>query len=782
MTATSHQPSARTESAERLARPLIRLAKASGVATSYIDQLGDYVEIADDVLVDVLAALGVDASSPEAIARSQAALDERDASRVLPSKTIVVTVAEENPASEDAQPETGRRLTPAVIRLHCPEGAEPAVTLTLEDGSTLRNEQSDLLPDLNSTDWFLTLPADLPIGYHTLRVALREDADAADGTGNTAGTDTTGGEAAGESATLIVAPKRIPLPKPIAEHPRWGWMTQLYSVRSRESWGVGDYGDLKRLLASAGERSGADFMLINPVHACAPVPPLEPSPYLPESRRFLNATYIRPQDIPEYVAAAEDPAGDDTSGRMDARATARVRELHALVSYRNDDAKPMDLNEAWRAKCQALRLIFEAPRSPEREASFEAFKRAAGPDLDAFATWCVAFEVWGAPWEEPSWFHRTNRDSPEVKALVEEHRDLFEFNRWLQWIADEQLTAAQRAAKDSGMALGLMMDMAVGVHSLGADAWWYPERFAADGVTVGCPPDFYNQQGQDWGQPPFHPRYLEETGYRVYREMVHAMFAHAGAVRIDHILGLFRLWWIPRGKGAKGGAYVTYDHEAMLAVLAIEATRADGVVVGEDLGTVPDYVHEVLSSHGVFGTDVAWFSRVDDSPNAGDPYKPPTDYRRQTLASVTTHDLPPTAGYLEFEHVKLRERLHLLDGPVAGFAALARAERRAMLDMLVEGGWLPAADADAAEQDMPAYEQEIVEAMHAMLTETPSLLRQAALVDGTGQHASVNQPGTSDQYPNWRIPLQDAEGHVVHTDEVFKDPRVLSLAEVMRGE
>ncbi|MBW3081310.1 4-alpha-glucanotransferase [Bifidobacterium saguinibicoloris] len=803
MTATSHQPSARTESAERLARPLIRLAKASGVATSYIDQLGDYVEIADDVLVDVLAALGVDASSPEAIARSQAALDERDAHRVLPSKTIVVTVAEGSPAPKGAadtgatgtaasaaKPETARRLTPAVIRLHCPEGAEPSVTLTLEDGSTLRNEQSDLLPDLNSADWLLTLPADLPIGYHTLRVTLSGDVDDV----NTAtATATADGEATGESATLIVAPKRIPLPKPIAEHPRWGWMTQLYSVRSRGSWGVGDYGDLKRLLADAGERSGADFMLINPVHACAPVPPLEPSPYLPESRRFLNATYIRPQDIPEYAAAADRTAGTTGAGAgsagerqdtelMDARAVARVQELHALVAYRNDDAKPMDLNEAWRAKRQALRLIFEAPRSPEREAAFEEFKRQAGPDLDAFATWCVAFEVWGAPWEEPSWFHTTNRDSPEVRKLVEEHRDLFEFNRWLQWIADEQLTAAQRAAKASGMALGLMMDMAVGVHSLGADAWWYPERFAADGVTVGCPPDFYNQQGQDWGQPPFHPRYLEETGYRVYREMVHAMFAHAGAVRIDHILGLFRLWWIPRGKGAKGGAYVTYDHEAMLAVLAIEATRANGVVVGEDLGTVPDYVHEVLSSHGVFGTDVAWFSRVDDSPNAGDPYKPPTDYRRQTLASVTTHDLPPTAGYLEFEHVKLRERLHLLDGPVSGFAALARAERRAMLDMLVEGGWLPAADAAAAERDMPAYEQEIVEAMHAMLTETPSLLRQAALVDGTGQHASVNQPGTSDQYPNWRIPLQDAEGRVVHTDEVFKDPRVLSLAEVMSGK
>lgn len=727
------------ESPERLARPLIRLAKACGVTTSYIDQLGTYVEIDDDVLVDVLGALGVDATSDAAITQSQDDIDEQNSKRLLSSETIVVTVDET----------ATRRIDDAtrVIRLHCPEDTEPNATLALEDGTTLHSDAADLMPDLNSADRFLTLPEDLPIGYHTLRVELSN------------------GESA--EATLIVAPKRIALPEAVREHRRWGWMTQMYSVRSRDSWGVGDYGDLKRLAADAAAKSGADFMLINPVHAGAPIPPLEPSPYLPESRRFLNVTYIRPQDVPEY----ED---------LDVKDRATVDDLHALVAYRNDDPNPMDLNESWRAKRRALRVIFDAPRSPEREAAFEEFKRQAGPDLDAFAAWCVAFEVWGAPWEQDSWFGRTNRDSPEVARLVEEHRDLVEFNRWLQWIADEQLTAAQSAAKDSGMALGLMLDMAVGVHSLGADAWWNPERFAVGSVTVGCPPDFYNQQGQDWGQPPFNPRYLEATGYRVYREMVHAVFAHAGAVRIDHVLGLFRLWWIPRGKGARGGAYVMYDHEAMLAVLAIEATRANGMVIGEDLGTVPDYVRRILADHGVLGTDVEWFSRVDDSPNAGDPYKPPTDYRRQALASVTTHDLPPTAGYLEFEHVKLREELHLLSEPVEVFSESARAERQAMLDLLVDGGRLPAADAAAAERDMPAYEQEIVEAMHAMLTDTPSVLLQAALVDGTGQHASVNQPGTSDQYPNWRIPLQDADGHVVHTDEVFSSPRVLSLAKVMR--
>lgn len=712
----------RTESAQRLARPLIRLAKACGLATSFIDQLGTYTEISDDALVAVLKALDMDASTPEAIDQSMEKLTEENSKRLL-APTIVAYV--------------GQTTT---IALNCPADADVTVTVTLENGEAY--DGVTVLPDLNSGHPILSLDADLPMGYHTLDVQ-------ADGrTGH---------------ATIIAAPARIPVPDKVAEQQRWGWMTQMYSVRSHDSWGVGDYGDLKRLLIDAAHESGADFMLINPIHAGAPIPPLEPSPYLPESRRFLNVTYIRPQDIPEYETLPAD-------------VKAQVDELHASVAARNDEATPMDINAAWSAKRPALRLIFDAGRNAKRELEFEHFKATAGPDLDSFATWCLCFEVWGAPWGENRWFFEKRIDDPAVQELVEKHHDLFEFNRWLQWIAAEQVTAAQQAATESGMALGLMQDMAVGVHGLGADAWANPERFATGSVTVGCPPDFYNQQGQDWGQPPFNPRYLEATGYQVYREMVHAMYEHAGAVRIDHVLGLFRLWWIPQGLGARNGAYVMYNHEAMLGVLAIEATRVGGMVIGEDLGTVPDYVRRILADHGVLGTDVEWFSRVDDSPNAGDPYKEPGEYRKQALASVTTHDLPPTAGYLNFEHVKLREELHLLSEPVEAFAASALAERTAMMNRLVESGYIPASVAE----DVEGHIQEIVEAMHAMLTDTPSLLLQAALVDGVGETRSQNQPGTSYEYSNWRVPLADEHGHVVHTDEVFSLPRVRSLSAVMQ--
>ena len=730
----------REESPARLKRPLIRLAKACGVSTSYIDQLGAYVEIRDEVLVAVLASLGVDASNPAAISKSLLETECRQREQLVPP-TVLAIVGKPN-----------------VVPLRCSADVLVALTLALEDGSAYAGDLHANLRVHKDADFGeqleLTLPDDLPIGYHTLNVQV-------------------GGVQ--RRATVIVAPPRIELPEAVRQRQRWGWMVQMYSVRSAESWGIGDYGDLKRLAGDAGEKSHADFMLINPIHAGAPVPPLQPSPYLPESRRFLNVTYIRPQDIPEYAA-------------LDDEARARVEALHASVAAANDSAEPMDINASWDAKRQALWTIFTAaPRSEEREAAFAAFKREAGPDLDAFATWCLAFEVWGAPWEERSWFYRTDKTSPQVARLVREHRDMFEFQRWLQWIADEQVAAAQQAAKDAGMALGLMQDMAVGVHSLGADVWWSPERFA-DGVTVGAPPDFYNQLGQDWGQPPFSPQYLERTGYQVYREMVHNMFAHAGALRIDHVLGLFRLWWIPRGRTARDGAYVTYNHEVMLSILAIEATRANGVVIGEDLGTVPEYVSKILAEHGVLGTAVEWFSRVDNSPNAGDPYAPPEDYRKYALASVTTHDLPPTAGYLKLEHVDLREQLDLLNEPAEQFRAEVQAEIDQMLALLVSRGYLPqevadslkaacAPDAgDAETADREALIQRVVEAMHVMLLDAPSVLVQAALVDGVGEHRTQNQPGTSWEYPNWRVPLADETGRVVHTDEVFDLPRVQSLA------
>lgn len=729
------------ESAERLARPLVKLAKACGVATFYIDQLGDYTEITDEALVGVLDALGYPATTSENIENSLKRVQEKRNSELLPptvvcfigAKTIVPINAEEAASSPE--------------KIH--------ITLTLEDGSEYEEPLNNF--ETSKEDGLtLELPQDLPMGYHTLLAKVE---------------DKNGKTVAHAQSTLICAPAKIPLPQSVQERHRWGYMTQLYSVRSKESWGVGDYGDLRRLLKDAGSIGKADFMLINPIHACAPVAPLEPSPYLPESRRFLNVTYIRPQDIPEYAQLSD-------SQRKE------VEILHEGVEALNNNPNPMDINAAWNAKLPALKIIFKQPRSAEREQDFADFKARSGEDLDAFATWCVAFEVWGAPWGDNLWFDTTGKGTPQIDMLRREHADLLEFHRWLQWIADEQVAAAHAEAKAAGMAIGLMQDMAVGVHGYGADVWWSPERFA-NGVSVGAPPDFYNQQGQDWGQPPFDPNYLDETGYIAYRDMVHNVFLHAGAVRIDHVLGLFRLWWIPRGQGAKNGAYVYYNVDAMLAVLSIEATRAGGLVIGEDLGTVPAYVSKVLASHGILGTVVEWFTHNDEAEKAAKKagkkeiiFADPSTYREYALASVTTHDMPPTAGYLAFEHVKIREELHLLTDSVESFQKNASEERDAMMKMLLDGGWI---SKDAAEH-VEDHVQEIVEAMHAIMRTSPSLLLQVALVDAVGEKRTQNQPGTSTEYPNWRIPLADKDGNVVHTGDVFKSPRVLSMAAIMRGE
>lgn len=735
------------ESAERLQRPLIKLAKACGVATFYIDQLGDYTEITDEALVGVLDALGFKSDTPESIADSYERVLAKTASELLPPtvvafngvKTCVPMHAVKNYELQ------GNKVTEKNI----------SVTLTLEDGKDYEGDLGEIKVDEDG-EFYIELTDELPMGYHTIHARI---------------TNNNGKLVAHADSTLIAAPERIPLPQSVKERHRWGYMTQLYSVRSKDSWGVGDYGDLRRLLKDAGEIGKADFMLINPIHACAPISPLEPSPYLPESRRFLNVTYIRPQDIPEYA-------------ELSSEEKAEVDRLHNKVAVSNDDPNPIDINAAWDAKLPALRLIFKKKRSDAREREFSEFKLRSGEDLDAFATWCVAFEVWGAPWGDNLWFDTTGKGTPQIESLKKEHADLLEFHRWLQWIADEQVAAAHAEAKDSGMAIGLMQDMAVGVHGYGADVWWSPERFA-NGVSVGAPPDFYNQQGQDWGQPPFDPNYLDETGYIAYRDMVHNVFLHAGAARIDHVLGLFRLWWIPQGQGARNGAYVYYNVDAMIAVLTIEATRAGGLVIGEDLGTVPAYVSKVLAAHGVLGTVVEWFTHDDKaeavSKKAGKKeiiYANPSTYREYALASVTTHDLPPTAGYLEFEHVKLREELHLLTEPVENFKKAAKAERDAMMAMLLKGGWISKEAAD----DVENHVQEIVEGMHAVLRTSPSLLLQVALVDAVGEKRSQNQPGTSTEYPNWRIPLADENGNVVHTDEVFKSARVLSMAAVMQGK
>ncbi|NEG69666.1 4-alpha-glucanotransferase [Bifidobacterium choloepi] len=717
-----------TESPERLARPLVRLAKMLGVGTSYMGMSHDYHEIDDDVLVAILAALGVDASTPEAIESAIESILAEQRSHIV-DPTVLHVVGE-----------------PSEVEVRAPIMDVPVATLTLENGAPYDGELKIVAdPDAKAHSVngefigtsMLVLPDDIPVGYHTLHVTAGDKA---------------------EDATLISAPSHIDMIPELEDGSLWGWMAQVYSIRSERSWGVGDFEDLRYMLTEAKRDTDADFILINPVHAGEPVSPLTPSPYLPVSRRFVNFTYISPESIPEYYSLSDE-------------AKAEIKQLHDSVEPLDHDAELIDRDAMWQAKMRALWMIFQAGMPDDRKAVFDQYKLDCGGELEAYATWCLCYDKWGAPTTDPdNWENKYTKDSPEIQAIREQFPDTLEFYRWLEWIATEQLAGAQAASRQSGMKIGLIADMAVGVHPQGADVWWYPERFA-NGATVGAPPDMFNQQGQNWSQPPLNPVELKKTGYKVYRDMVHGMFNTAGAVRIDHILGLFRLWWIPEGKTPVDGCYVYYDHDVMLGILAIEASRVNGVVVGEDLGVVPPYVTKALGDRGIFGCAVEWFEQMDGV------FTPPQHWRKYALATVDNHDMPPAAGYLEYEHVKIRERLGLLEGDGSAFRQSAELEHQAMLQMLCDEGFLD----PAMLEDEAANENEIVAALHRALKAAPSKLKAVAFVDAVGEKRTQNQPGTNNEYPNWRIPLANGNGEPVMLEELFKQPGIKELSAIMNA-
>ena len=332
-----------------------------------------------------------------------------------------------------------------------------------------------------------------------------------------------------------------------------------------------------------------------------------------------------------------------------------------------------------------------------------------------------------------------------------------EFWQWCQWIVFDQLIRAQESAHRLGMDMGIMSDLAVGVHSLGSEIWSMPEIFAP-GMSVGAPPDMYSQQGQNWSQPPWSPRGLAKAGYAPLRDMLRSVLSYSGAVRIDHILGLFRLWWIPEGMEASAGAYVSYDHEAMVGIVLLEAQRAGAVVIGEDLGTVEPWVRGYLNDRGILGTSVLWFEKE----GSGWPLWP-DHYRRSCLAAVTTHDLPPTLGYLEGVHTQLRNRLGLLVEDLDQVLEADRVERERMVSRLNEGGFI--------HNEEPS-EEELVMGFHAYLAASPALLLAVSLVDAVGEKAPQNLPGTSDQYPNWCIPLHGSDGEEAHIEDLAASEKV----------
>ena len=538
---------------------------------------------------------------------------------------------------------------------------------------------------------------------------------------------------------------------PLPGRRSWGFAAQLYSVRSRASWGHGDLHDLADLAAWSGGELGADFVLVNPLHAAEPRPPVSPSPYLPMSRRQISPLYLRVEDIPEYQGLSADDR-------------ARVEALAAPLRAASSTAALIDRDAVWTAKRAALELIRTVPLTASRRAELDAFLARDRRALDDWATWCALAEVYGPDWR--SWpVALTDPGSAEVSELRRTLAGRIEFHAWLQWLAAGQLAAAQQAARRAGMSIGVISDLAVGAHPGGADAWARRDVIVP-GISVGAPPDEFNQLGQDWTLPPWHPGRLAAQRGRPLAELIAANTRTVGGLRVDHVMGLARLWWIPAGMSPDLGTYVRYDHELMGGMLAAEVARADALAIGEDLGTVEPWLRRFLAGRHVLGTSMLWFERRAD----GTPRRP-GGWRRGCLAMVGTHDMPPAAAFLTGEQVTIRAKLGLLTQPEAEERAVAQAEMARWLAMLAREDLLP-------RHDRPSPEEFTV-ALYGYLTRTPAVLIGVSLADAAGERRPQNMPGTVDEYPNWRIPLTGADGNPVLLEDLPAHGGVHAVAEAV---
>ena len=518
------------------------------------------------------------------------------------------------------------------------------------------------------------LPPDLPLGYHDL---LPSDG--------------------GPTTRLIVAPDRCHLPDGLRT---WGWSAQLYAARSRASWGIGDLGDLA-MLARWSAGLGAGVLGINPLHAAQPGKQQDPSPYFPSSRRFRNPLYVRIEEVPGFST------GDKTLA------------LAAEAGRALNHERVIDRDQVYALKLSALELLWTTFGD---DADFGAYIAGGGSALRQFALYCALAERYGGGWTTwPSEYRRP--DSPSVTRFAAAQHDRLRFHSWIQWLLDDQLAAA-------GAEIALLGDLAIGFDPGGADAWVWQDTIA-QGVRVGAPPDAFNAEGQDWGLPPFVPWKLRAIGYEPLVQTVRAALDHCGALRIDHVMGLFRLFWIPEGGEPTDGTYVRFPGDELLDIVALESDRAGAVIVGEDLGTVEDEVREQLTERGVLSYRLVWFED-----------EPPEEFPAQALAAVTTHDLPTVAGVWN------------------GTDEQADAQLRGRLVALTD---LPAT----------AAVDDVVVAAHGRLAQAPSMVVTATLDDALRVEERPNLPGTTVERPNWSLALPRP------LEELMVDPVATRIAEAL---
>ncbi|MGF1878072.1 4-alpha-glucanotransferase [Photobacterium frigidiphilum] len=706
---------------------LKQVAEMAGLADSYISAWGDEAQVENETLRRLLSALGYDTKNDDALMES--ALKRQRPDVLAPVKVV-------------------RNGEPMHITLHLGVSARTSDfswKLTTEQGVVMEGWlQSQLISDdrENGGPLVFALPDDLAWGYHKLEVFRKRRKSPFE-------------------MTLIVTPTSCYKQQALLDDKKlWGTSVQLYSVRTNYNWGIGDFGDLKQLVADIAARGG-DFVGLNPVHSLFPANPEGASPYSPSSRRWLNLMYIDVSSVSEFAQCDEAQqlvgSAQFQQRLVEARNTNWVNysEVSCLkmavlpLLFDTFSERHLD-NNTQRAK-QFLQFVEEGGDSLLHQAAFDALHADLKKKDD---------NTWGWPVFPEEYRHF---DNAAVKTYIKDNAKQVKLYMYLQWLADTQLAEVNELAEEKGMAMGLYRDLAVGVCDSGAETWADHGALCQD-VSVGAPPDILGPLGQNWGLPPLNPEALKETAYEPYIQLLRANMRNCGALRIDHVLGLLRLWWIPKGELATQGAYMYYPVDDMMAILALESHRFQCTVIGEDLGTVPDEIIGKLSTAGIHSYKVFFFETAEDGG-----FYSPSHYPSQSMAALCTHDMPTLRGFWHCDDLKLGEELGLYPNKeqLAGLFVSRAESKQKILDSLDWHGYLPEGvghDASYVPMDL-----RLSEGMQMHLAASSSALLSLQLEDWLEMDKPVNIPGTVDEYPNWRRKLSTT------LDDLFTRQDIIDL-------
>lgn len=730
-------------------RPALRaLAARLGVVDAYHDVEGREVVTSDATREALVAAMGSEAASEDAAERALSALARADVERLIEPVLVWREWGSGRPATS---------WKPAAF----PGARHYRIVLRLEDGGQVEGDGE--LPDPEEHDprvWrSIPLPLCPPFGYHELSLELS-------------------GPGGSRSARqrFVMAPRTAFSPEEALAAARsaghdgvgsraFGLWTNLYAVRGRAGYGHGNLSQLAALARFTGRQGGA-FVGLNPLHAVTNRG-LDFAPYSPTSRLYRNVLYLDPEAVPEL-------AESESCRRMLADEALLARRAALESAAQIDHAAVLALLRPIFAALHEVFSMRHRGRATMRGRAYADYCEREGPALLDFATWEAIAESRSAPGAPPDtrWWRwpggLRNVRSPEVEAFRRAHRPAIDLCCWLQFELDRQLREAGRVAVESGCAMGLYQDLALGSSRASADVWMRPALHAS-GVQVGAPPDAYAPDGQDWGFPPLDPHALRRDGYRYWSSLLAASFAGSGAIRLDHAMGLMRLFWIPEGRSGRDGAYVTYRADELLGVLALESRRACAVVVAEDLGTVPAELRSMLADWGLLRSAVLYFEHDTDGA-----YRPSSSYPVRALASIGTHDLPPLAGIVAGADLSLRQRVGHLGVDVGIDRALADRARslEALRARLRAEGLLPALPAETSPEPAPPRPEQaaaaLLRALHTFLVHTPSLLVAVSLDDLAGESEPVNLPGVPPEvWPSWSRRMTRSLEALIDADDVL---------------